>query len=37
MSTAKEIIEKFGGQSALAKLLGKKQSTVHHWSNIKSG
>jgi hypothetical protein len=25
------IIQKFGGQSALAKLIGKRQSTVQHW------
>ena len=31
MSRAKEIIDKFGGQSALARLLGKGQSTVQHW------
>jgi hypothetical protein len=32
---ARDIIEKFGGQSALAKLLGKPQSTVSYW--VKSG
>jgi len=31
MSTGKEVIEKFGGQAALAKLLGKRQSTIQHW------
>jgi hypothetical protein len=31
MSKASEIIEKFGGQSALAKMLNKRQSTVRHW------
>lgn len=31
--TAAEIIEKFGGQSALAKLLDKRQSTIQHWYN----
>ena len=25
------VIQKFGGQSALAKLIGKRQSTVQHW------
>jgi len=30
---ASEIINKFGGQSALARLLGKGQSTVQHWYN----
>lgn len=29
---AKEIIEKFGGQSALARRLGKGQSTVAYWA-----
>jgi hypothetical protein len=29
---AKEIIEKFGGQTALAKLIGKGQSTVAYWA-----
>lgn len=29
---AKEIIEKFGGQSALARRLGKGQSTVSYWA-----
>lgn len=31
--TADEIIDKFGGQSALAKLLNKRQSTIQHWYN----
>lgn len=35
MNTAQKIIEKFGGQSALAELIGKGQSTVQYWS--KSG
>jgi hypothetical protein len=30
--SAKQIIEKFGGQSALADLLGKGQSTVSYWA-----
>jgi hypothetical protein len=29
---AKHIIQKFGGQSALAQLLGRRQSTVQHWA-----
>jgi len=29
---ARHIIHKFGGQSALAKLLGRRQSTVEHWA-----
>lgn len=33
--SAKEIIDRFGGQTALAKLLGKGQSTVAYWA--KSG
>lgn len=32
MNTAQKIIAKFGGQSALAKLIGKGQSTVQHWT-----
>ena len=32
MSNARQIIDRFGGQSALAALLGKRQSTVHHWA-----
>jgi hypothetical protein len=35
MNAAQAIVEKFGGQSALAKLLGKRQSTVQYW--VKSG
>ena len=31
MNNAKQIIERFGGQSALAALLGKRQSTVQYW------
>jgi len=31
MSNGKVVIGKFGGQSALAKLLGKRQSTIQHW------
>ena len=33
MNNAKQIIDRFGGQSALAALLGKRQSTVQHWAN----
>ena len=29
---AKQIIDRFGSQSALAALLGKRQSTVQHWA-----
>ena len=32
-NTAKQIIDRFGGQSALAGLLGKRQSTVQHWAS----
>ena len=35
MSSAEQVIDKFGGQSALARLLGKPQSTVQYWA--KSG
>jgi hypothetical protein len=35
MSSAQHIIDKFGGQNALARLLGKPQSTVQYWA--KSG
>ena len=31
-SPAKQVIERFGGQSSLAGLLGKRQSTVQHWA-----
>jgi hypothetical protein len=31
MSNPSDIIDKFGGQSALARLLNKRQSTIHHW------
>src|SRR5919108_6684091 len=30
---AERIIRRFGGQSALAALLGKRQSTVEHWAS----
>ena len=32
MNSARKIIDRFGGQSALAGLLGKRQSTVQHWA-----
>ena len=32
-SPAQRIIRRFGGQTALANLLGKRQSTIEHWSN----
>ena len=32
---AERIVQRFGGQSALAALLGKRQSTVQHW--VKTG
>lgn len=32
MTTAKEVIDRFGGQSALASLLGKGQSTIAYWA-----
>lgn len=32
MDTAQRVIEKFGGQSALAHLLGKSPSTVQYWA-----
>ena len=31
-NTASQIINRFGGQSALAGLLGRRQSTVQHWA-----
>lgn len=31
MSSSSRIIDKFGGQSALARLLNKRQSTIRHW------
>ncbi len=32
MNAAQKIVEKFGGQSALASLIGKGQSTVNYWT-----
>jgi len=34
-NSAEQIINRFGGQSALASLLGRRQSTVQHW--VKTG
>ncbi len=34
-NSAEHIIERFGGQSALAGLLGRRQSTIQHW--VKTG
>ena len=31
-NSAERIIQKFGGQTALASLIGKRQSTVQHWA-----
>jgi myo-inositol-1-phosphate synthase len=31
LNSAEQIINKFGGQSSLANLLGRRQSTVQHW------
>ena len=31
VNPAEQIVNKFGGQSSLAKALGKRQSTVQHW------
>ena len=33
MNSAQRIIAKFGGQTSLARLLGRGQSTVQHWAN----
>ena len=33
MNNARRIIDRFGGQSSLAALLGKRQSTVQHWAS----
>jgi P63C domain len=34
MNKAEAVIDKFGSQSALAKLLGKGQTTVQHWAKV---
>lgn len=31
-NSAQRVVERFGGQSALARLIGKGQSTVQHWT-----
>jgi hypothetical protein len=31
--SASDVIEKFGGQSALARMIGKRPSTVQHWAS----
>jgi len=31
MNNAEKVVSKFGGQTALAKMLGKTQSTIQHW------
>jgi myo-inositol-1-phosphate synthase len=33
LNPAERIIRRFGGQTALARLLGKRQSTIQHWAN----
>jgi len=33
LNPSERIIRRFGGQSALASLLGKRQSTVEHWAS----
>ena len=33
-AAARRIIQRFGGQSALAGLLGKRQSTIEHWARV---
>jgi len=32
MNAAQRVIARFGGQAPLARLLGKRQSTVEHWA-----
>jgi hypothetical protein len=34
MNTAQKVIEKFGGQTALANIVGKRQSTIQHWAQV---
>src|SRR5258708_38216160 len=36
-NAAERIIRRFGGQSALAALLGKRQSTIEHWARTGRG
>jgi myo-inositol-1-phosphate synthase len=33
ISPSEHVIRRFGGQSALANLLGRRQSTIEHWAN----
>ena len=33
VSPAERIIRRFGGQSALAAMLGRRQSTIEHWAS----
>ena len=33
LNSAERIINRFGGQSRLGRLLGKRQSTIQHWAN----
>ena len=33
-NSAEQIIQRFGGQSSLASILGRRQSTVQHWAKI---
>ncbi len=33
ISPSERVIRRFGGQSALANLLGRRQSTIEHWAN----
>jgi hypothetical protein len=32
MNSAEKIIDRFGGECALARLIGKRQSTVSYWA-----
>jgi hypothetical protein len=34
MSATEDVIERFGGQSGLARLIGKKPSTVQYWAKV---
>ena len=33
LNLSERIIRRFGGQSALASLLGRRQSTIEHWAS----
>ena len=35
-NAAKQIIQRFGGQSSLGNILGRRQSTVQHWAKTES-